>query len=53
MYRQDYARAGCLVLPPGKSRSRFMAWQVLIPSVALLFLTLTPILLGKAGVMYL
>src|SRR5580693_582656 len=29
MYREDYARAGYVVLPAGKSKDRFVAWQTL------------------------
>jgi len=29
-YREDYARAGYLVLPAGKSKDRFVAWQTLL-----------------------
>src|SRR4029453_11100261 len=36
MYREDYARAGYRVLPAGESAARFVAWQTLLPSVALL-----------------
>ena len=34
MYRQDYARAGYLVLPFGERRGAFMAWQSLAPALA-------------------
>lgn len=50
MYRQDYARAGYLVLPFGDTRQRFMIWQTLTPALALVPLTLAPALLGHAGV---
>jgi protoheme IX farnesyltransferase len=49
MYRDDYAQAGYLVLPRGKRRGDFMAWQSMIPLLALVPLILTPILLGQAG----
>src|SRR5467141_613896 len=35
MYREDYDRAGYLVLPKGKRRSSFMVWQSVLPSLAL------------------
>jgi protoheme IX farnesyltransferase len=35
MYRDDYARAGYLVLPPGEDRGKFMSWQAVVPSLAL------------------
>ncbi|HXJ95911.1 MAG TPA: heme o synthase [Terriglobia bacterium] len=53
MYREDYARAGYLVLPFGGRRGAFMAWQTLVPGLALVFLSLTPAFLGHAGVIYL
>jgi protoheme IX farnesyltransferase len=36
MYRDDYARAGYLVLPSGQHSGRFMAWQAIVPSFALI-----------------
>src|SRR6202049_1453934 len=36
MYREDYARAGYLVLPGSKSKDHFVAWQTVLPSLALL-----------------
>jgi len=53
MYREDYARAGYLVLPFGEQRGRFMAWQSLLPPLALVPLSLTPTFLGDAGSIYL
>jgi len=53
MYRQDYARAGYLVLPFGERRDRLMAWQSLAPSLLLIPVTLTPALMGQAGATYL
>jgi protoheme IX farnesyltransferase len=52
MYREDYARAGYLVLPFGEQRGPFMAWQNLVPSLALVPLSMTPALLGHAGLIY-
>jgi protoheme IX farnesyltransferase len=52
MYREDYARAGYLVLPFGDARQRFMAWQTLAPALVLVPLALAPALLGHAGVTY-
>jgi protoheme IX farnesyltransferase len=49
MYREDYARAGYLVLPFGDSRHRFMAWQTLVPTLALVAVSLIPALLGGTG----
>jgi protoheme IX farnesyltransferase len=44
MYREDYARAGYLVLPSGQNTNRFVIWQTLVPAVVLLpvSLILTP-----------
>jgi protoheme IX farnesyltransferase len=53
MYREDYDRGGYLVLPPGERRGRFMAWQTVMPLLALVPLSLTPALLGRAGLVHL
>src|SRR6201997_2728817 len=53
IYREDYDRAGYLVLPTGEERGRLVAWQSVLPSVALIPLSLTPALLGYAGYLYL
>src|SRR5216684_6420566 len=42
MYREDYARAGYLVLPNSGGES-FMAWFTLAPSLALLMVNLTAV----------
>jgi protoheme IX farnesyltransferase len=52
MYREDYARAGYLVLPFGEQRGPFMAWQSVAPALALIPLSLAPSLLGHAGPIY-
>lgn len=39
MYRDDYARAGYLVLPRGEHRAQFMSWQALAPSLVLIPVT--------------
>jgi protoheme IX farnesyltransferase len=52
MYREDYARAGYLVLPEGKSKDRFVAWQTLLPSLALLAVALVPAIRGESGIVY-
>jgi len=46
MYREDYERAGYLVLPRGKRRIRFMAWQSMLPALALIPVSLVPRALG-------
>ena len=53
MYREDYNRAGYLVLPYGERRGPFMAWQSLVAPLALIPLSLTPTFLGHAGSIYL
>lgn len=53
LYREDYARAGYVVLPQGKSKTRFVAWQTVLPSSALLAVTLIPTIRGESGFLYL
>jgi len=36
MYREDYARAGYLVLPSGQNTNRFVIWQTVMPASVLL-----------------
>jgi protoheme IX farnesyltransferase len=52
MYREDYSRAGYVVLPGGNSKDRFVAWQTLLPSLALLAVTLVPAIRGEAGIIH-
>jgi protoheme IX farnesyltransferase len=53
MYREDYARAGYVVLPAGKSSNCFVAWQTLLPSLALFAVVLAPAIRGESGIVYL
>jgi heme o synthase len=53
MYREDYARAGYAVLPAGKSQDRLVAWQTLLPALALLVMALVPAIRGESGIVYL
>jgi len=53
IYREDYDRAGYLVLPSGTRRSPFVAWQAVLPAVALVPFSLAPTLLGHADRGYL
>lgn len=53
MYRQDYTRAGYLMLPPGDRKGRFMATQVLGFSLLLIPVSLIPVMMGQAGRIYL
>jgi protoheme IX farnesyltransferase len=41
MYREDYARAGYLVLPT-ENRNRFVAWVIALPTLGLVILCLAP-----------
>jgi protoheme IX farnesyltransferase len=52
MYREDYARAGYLVLPSGKQRNHLVIWQTLLPSLALLLLGLIPATTSAWGLAY-
>jgi len=45
MYRDDYARAGYEVLPPGTEKARFMGWQSLLPALALVSVAFAPMAL--------
>jgi len=45
MYREDYARAGYEVLPHGREKARFMGWQCVLASLALLSVTVAPLVL--------
>jgi len=49
MYREDYARAGYEVLPHGREKALFMGWQSLLPSLALLSVTIAPLVLRHAS----
>jgi protoheme IX farnesyltransferase len=52
MYREDYARAGYLVLPSGDQSGRFMSWQALLTSLALIPVSLIPTMIGHAGLVF-
>jgi len=49
MYREDYARAGYVVLPQGREKATFMGWQSVLPSLALLSVTVAPLVLRPAS----
>jgi len=50
MYREDYDRAGYVMLPKTQTRQvRLVDLQTMLPLVALLPISLAPALLGKAG----
>lgn len=53
MYREDYSRAGYLVLPHNKhERERIVNWQTVLPLVLLVPVSLLPALTGKASGTY-
>jgi protoheme IX farnesyltransferase len=52
MYREDYTRAGYLVLPLGESRNRFVTRQTLVASVALLPVGIIPTITTVSGIVY-
>jgi heme o synthase len=52
MYREDYARAGYLVLPVSKLRERFVAWQSVLPALGLFIVGIAPALHGQSGIAY-
>jgi len=49
MYREDYARAGYEVLPPGTEKARFMGWQSVFPALALVSVAFAPMALRHAN----
>jgi protoheme IX farnesyltransferase len=53
MYREDYSRAGYFVLPANGGRERFVAWQSLLPALALFGLAFGPAIRGESGMVYL
>jgi protoheme IX farnesyltransferase len=53
MYREDYRRAGYRVLPRDKPIVPFVLCQVMIPLLALVPLSVTPVFFGRAGLVYL
>lgn len=52
MYREDYERAGYLVLPQGERRDALVAWQIILPSLGLIVLSFAPMLLGQDGLFF-
>src|SRR5216684_7186496 len=53
MYREDYDRAGYLVLPhDGRTRAHFANWQTLLPLLALVPLSLLPAFANQSNMFY-
>ena len=52
MYREDYTRAGYLVLPASRLKDRFVAWQSLLPALGLFVVAIVPALRGQCGIVY-
>jgi protoheme IX farnesyltransferase len=52
MYREDYARAGYLVLPASELKDSFVAWQCLLPALGLFEVAMVPALHGQSGIVY-
>ena len=52
MYREDYARAGYLVLPLDERIDRYVIWQCLGALLALVALSLIPTIMGDRGFIY-
>src|SRR5262249_54980929 len=52
MYREDYGRAGYLVLPAGELRDRFVVWQCLLPALGLLAVSIVPALRVESGFLH-
>lgn len=52
MYREDYWRAGYVVLPAGQLKNTFVAWLCLLPASGLFAVSLVPTLRGHSGIVY-
>jgi protoheme IX farnesyltransferase len=52
IYREDYRRAGYLVLPAGEIKDRFVALQCLLPAMGLLAVSEVPAVRGQSGIVY-
>jgi heme o synthase len=53
MYREDYDRAGYLVLPRGQSRDRYATWQTMLPLLLLVLAAPLPAVFCDSGLLYL
>jgi protoheme IX farnesyltransferase len=52
IYREDYARAGYLVLPASELKGRFVAWQSVLPALGLLVVAIVSAVRGQSGIVY-
>ena len=52
IYRKDYARAGYRILPRRIAKTPFVMWQMLLPLLVAIPVSLVPTLLGYAGWIY-
>ena len=52
MYREDYARAGYIMLPPKDVDGRFTGREIFVFTLALLPVSLIPVFLNQAGAVY-
>jgi heme o synthase len=52
MYREDYARAGYVVLPRGECRDCLVMWQTVTAAAVLMVVGLIPAMIGLSGVAY-
>ena len=52
MYREDYRRAGYLILPASGLKDRVVAWQCLLPALGLFVVTIVPALRDESGTAY-
>jgi protoheme IX farnesyltransferase len=52
MYREDYDRAGYLVLPHGQTRASFVTLQTMLPLLALLPVSVLPASAGQLSIFY-
>ena len=52
MYREDYARAGYIMLPPKDVDGRFTGREIFVFTLALLPVSLIPVFLNQAGAIY-
>ena len=52
MYREDYARAGYLVLPSEENRNGFVIWQSVVATAVLLLVGVIPAISRLSGLVY-